>query len=232
MLVFFYQNLFDNLKHAYLNRFCVTFSDQRKAATGKDAARSRFTRKQSKLKQQLKKTANKLKIAKGDNSNKTAKSPSSVKGKPVFNKEGNVVFSKFDFINSGSSDKPSAGSGKNYKKLLQASEKQRQKLELLEQSDKNNASAVKEQTAWKKAVQKASGVKVKDNPELLKKSIKRKEKLKNKSRKQWEERSKQVQQKMDKRQEKRKRNIGKKKQSRIDKKVNKAKKKGRIIPGF
>ena len=143
-----------------------------------------------------------------------------------------MVFSKFDFVDSEDREKTKSVSGKNYKKLLQSTEKEQRKLQVLEETNKDEANTAKEKAAWKKAVQKADGVKLKDNPELLKKALKRKEKRKNKSRKQWDERNKQVQLKMEKRQEKRQKNIGKKKQSRVDKKINKAKQKGRIVPGF
>lgn len=41
---------------------------------------------------------------------------------------------------------------------------------------------------WKKAMDKASGMKVKDDPKLLKKAIKKRDDLKNRHRKKWQER--------------------------------------------
>ena len=154
-------------------------------------------------------------------------------GKPIYNKEGKMVFSKFDFSASGVNQTPSGGSkGKDYKKLLQKIEHDKSKLEQLKERDADAAKVAMEKASWKKVLQKAEGVKVKDNPELLKKSIKRKDKRINRSKKDWSERQTKVEEKIKARQDKRKANVDKKKKGRIDKKIKKAKKKGRIVPGF
>lgn len=75
-------------------------------------------------------------------------------------------------------------------------------------------------------------LKVKDDPVLLKKSMKKEEKLKQHSQKKWQERVAHVAEQQQKRQDKRKKNIQAKKQTKVDRKIKLAKKKGRIISGF
>ena len=79
---------------------------------------------------------------------------------------------------------------------------------------------------------RAEGKKVKDNPELLTKSLKRKEQKKRKHQKDWSERKNKLEKKAKDKQEKRNKNLKARKQTRIDNKIKKAKKKGRAIPGF
>ncbi|CAD5124961.1 DgyrCDS13203 [Dimorphilus gyrociliatus] len=156
-----------------------------------------------------------------------------IKPKPIFNKEGNLVFSKFDFVTSkADAEKKKSTGNKDYKKLLKRVEKNKQKLQKLKETDSVKAKTVEEKEKWRKVMDKAKGVKVKDDEKLLKKSLKRKEKKKDKSGKEWKKRKDAEKQKLDQRIKKRNENLKKRKEGRIKKKVNKAKKKGRIIPGF
>jgi len=50
------------------------------------------------------------------------------------------------------------------------------------------AQAIEESTAWKTALDRSTGVKVKDDPSLLKRSIKKMERKKKLSKKKWEDR--------------------------------------------
>ena len=164
----------------------------------------------------------------------TPKSKFGTSVKPVFNKEGKMVFSKFDFTDNvrPQTQKSDLPTGSNYKQLLQKVQKRKEKMQDIQSKDAEKASKIKQKMAWKTALSKAEGVKVKDNPELLKKAIKKKEQKKEKRKRDWTERKEKVDEQMKKKQDKRQRNIKKKKQARIDKKIKKAKKKGRIIPGF
>jgi len=155
--------------------------------------------------------------------------PKVPKPKPVFNSEGKMVFSKFDFSEIGVKKKLPK-SQNDPKKLLQQLQQKKEKLKQLEDSgDKEKAEDINEKDAWKSALAKACGEKIKDDPELLKRTIKRNEQKKNYSAKKWNSRIENVQKSVQERQEKRRDNIMKKKK---EKKVNKLKKKGRVISGF
>jgi len=161
--------------------------------------------------------------------------------KPVFNKNGQMVFSKFDFTAdktiSSKKHKDSKltvtnAKPKDYKKLLKKLQEEREKKELLKQTEPEKASELELKSKWKSAIDKAAGVKIKDDVDLLKKSVKRIEKKKEKSKKNWEERTKSVEQQKKKLQDKRKKNMDKRKEKNKETKMKKLKKKGRILPGF
>lgn len=73
---------------------------------------------------------------------------------------------------------------------------------------------------------------VKDDPELLKRTIKRMEQQKKRSSKKWDSRIEGVQKKKQERQQKRQENISKRKKDKKTNKLKKASKKGRVIPGY
>ena len=154
--------------------------------------------------------------------------------KPIYNKDGNIVYSKFDFCqsNSDSVDSKNKVAKKDYHKLLQKMEKRKEKEKSLESTDTKAAVAFKEKNQWKSALQKAEGVKVKDDAELIKKSVKRQQKMKQRSGKKWEERKERTEKMQQDKQDKRHANIKKRKETKTSKKIAKAKKKGRIVPGF
>ena len=86
--------------------------------------------------------------------------------------------------------------------------------------------------AWENAINKASGVKVKDNIELLQKTIRRREGAKKKSTKEWTSREEKVKEKEKEKIAKRNENLAKRKKDKKEKKTKKLIKKGRIIPGI
>lgn len=90
---------------------------------------------------------------------------------------------------------------------------------------------LKERDAWNNVLAKAEGVKVKDNMELLKKTIARKERQKKVSKTKWEERKSTLEKTKKEKQDKRMNNLLKKKQEKKEKIKKKAIKKGRYIPG-
>ncbi|XP_014610779.1 PREDICTED: surfeit locus protein 6 homolog isoform X1 [Polistes canadensis] len=154
------------------------------------------------------------------------------KPKPVFNSEGKMVFSKFDFSEIGTKKK-SLKSEKDPKKILQQLQQKSEKLKELEQSgEKDKVEEIKEKEAWKTALARANGEKVKDDPDLLKRTIKRQELQKKRNSKKWESRLESVQKSKQERQDKRQDNISKRKKEKKTNKLKKASKKGRIIPGF
>lgn len=158
--------------------------------------------------------------------------PKIPRAKPVFNSEGHMVFSKFDFSEIGAKKKPPK-TEKDPKKVLEQLKQRKEKLKELEQSgEKEKAEEMKEKEAWKAALAKAGGEKVKDDPDLLKKTIKRQEQKKKQSSKKWESRVENVKKGIRERQDKRQDNIAKRKKDKKMNKLKKASKKGRIIPGF
>ncbi|XP_070171205.1 surfeit locus protein 6 homolog [Polyergus mexicanus] len=158
--------------------------------------------------------------------------PKVPKPKPVFNSEGKMVFSKFDFSEIGVKKKLPKNQN-DPTKILQQLQQKKEKLKQLENlGDKEKVEDIKEKDAWKSALAKASGEKVKDNPELLKRTIKRKEQKKKRSTNKWNSRVENVQKSIQERQEKRQENIMKRKKEKKLNKLKKATKKGRIISGF
>lgn len=152
--------------------------------------------------------------------------------KPVFNRDGKMVFSKFDFSGLGST-KNDKKVEKDPKKILKNLEKQKARIAEMEQSgDKEKAKEVKQKHAWKMALAKSEGLKVKDDPILLKKTIKKQEQKHKDSAKKWKVRQDGVNKAQEIRQQKRTENIEKRKKEKKNKKLKQASKRGRIIPGF
>lgn len=161
--------------------------------------------------------------------------------KPILNNNGEIVFSKFDFtadktlVKNKSKDEKltiTNAKPKDYKKLLKQLQEKREKVEQLKQVEPEKANEIEMKSKWKSAIDKASGLKVKDDIGMLKKAVKKIEKKKEKSRKNWEERKKEVEMKKNKVQDKRNKNIEKRKQKKKENKMKKLRKKGRILPGF
>ena len=165
----------------------------------------------------------------------TLKKESVQKGKSptkpsIVTESGKVVYSKFDFINPS---EPSTFERKKKGKeksdlhtLLAKAEKQQKKLEILKQTDEEKGKELEANINWKRALKKAKGEKLKDNPEQLKRTIKRKQKKKEQSKKKWNAKTDQVKMNMQKRQQSRQRHI----QAKIDNK--KARKMKKRKPGF
>ena len=194
------------------------------------AEKKRLKRRLSKAKLRQRRKAAKQKtkehLSVGDTSVKSETVP-----KKVFNKDDKMVFSNFEFneVNrkkrSTSTDVPT---GKNYKVLLKRAKKKKANVSEVEVKDKEQAREMTTKEVWKSALLKAKGVKLKDDPELLKKAMKRREQKKKSSQQKWEERKKMLEKQVNDRQDKRTKNIAKKKEGRANKKVQKAKKRGRV----
>ncbi|CAK9812835.1 Surfeit locus protein 6 homolog [Anthophora quadrimaculata] len=159
-----------------------------------------------------------------------AEVPKVPRPKPVFNSEGKMVFSKFDFSEIGTKKKPPK---KDPKRILLEIKQKKEKLREMEQSGEvEKAQNFKEKDAWKSVLAKASGEKVKNDPDLLKRTIKRKEQKKKHSAKKWESRLENVQKGIRERQKKRQDNIMAKKKEKKLTKLKRAAKKGRVVAGF
>lgn len=120
--------------------------------------------------------------------------------------------------------------GKNYKQLLGRVEARKAKVEQLREKDEGKAREMEEKMKWTNMLYKAEGLKIKDNEDMLRTSLKKKEKRRDQKKKQWNKRSETVAEKMQKRQAKRRRNIDKQKKGKMEKKKNRARKKGRVLP--
>ncbi|KAF3701867.1 Surfeit locus protein 6 -like protein [Channa argus] len=120
--------------------------------------------------------------------------------------------------------------GKNYKQLLSRVEARKAKLEQLREKDAGKAREMEEKMKWTNMLYKAEGIKIKDNEDMLRTSLKKKEKRKAQRKKNWNKRSENVIEKMQQRQDKRRKNIQKHKQVKTEKKKDRARKKGRVLP--
>jgi len=161
--------------------------------------------------------------------------------KQILNRNGQVVFSKFDFTADKTLKTKPAKHGqekaprenpKDYKKLIKKLQDKREHIEQLKISEPDKAMEMETNDKWKTALDKASGVKVKDDVNLLKKALKKVEKKKEKTKRDWADRVKDVKKIKDKAQEKRQKNIDKRREKTKENKMKKLKKKGRIMPGF
>ena len=140
---------------------------------------------------------------------------------------GNVKFNKFILSESDNVKKQEC----DPKSLLAKLEKKQLKIKKLElKGNKKKLTEIVTKEVWDTALQKVEGAKIKDNIELLKKSVAKIKNRKNKSKKKWEEREKHLKLKKDETQKKRQDNINKKKNERSKKRTKILIKKGRILP--
>merc|ERR1711931_544037 len=142
------------------------------------------------------------------------------------NNSNDVVFSKFDFATSVKERDPKKKKKKkDLKQLLTIAETKQNELKLLEETDAEKAKETKAEMCWDSALQKASGTKIKDNPKLLKKTLKRKEKEKSKSEKVWKDRVDNVEKKKEEKQKLRKQHLKERREAGNGKKKGGGKKK-------
>ncbi|XP_067854683.1 surfeit locus protein 6 isoform X2 [Heptranchias perlo] len=198
--------------------------------------RKKRKRKELQMKKEQEKTVQEESIA--------AKTQDGEKKDMVEKTEEQIIFNKVDMSSEVVKDKKlkqkekrqnvkggiTPLTGKNYKQLLSRLEAQKNKIEELKSKDENKAKEVEAKMKWTNVLYKAEGLKIKDNEEMLKASLKRKEKRKAQRQKSWGKRTEHVVEKMQLRQNKRLANIKKKKNAKIEQKKDKARKKGRILP--
>lgn len=120
--------------------------------------------------------------------------------------------------------------GKNYKQLLSRVEARKTKLEQLREKDEGKAQELENKMKWTNMLYKAEGLKIKDDEDMLRASLKKKEKNRTQRQKKWNQRSENIVEKMQHRQDKRRRNLQKQKKAKTEKKKNRARKKGRVLP--
>lgn len=212
--------------------------DQRKAT--KQNGNSKSERKKAKQEKLLKKQklvnlkqtmANELK--KQDSSSKKIKvknDPDKVQtnSNTVYNKEGKIFFSKIQI----EGEKKRKVVDTNPQSNLQKLKAQKKKiLELVGSGDKMKAKEEKVKVLWKAAFEKTDGLKIKDNAEILKKTIKKRKVEKKKSKSKWAERKQKVSEKQATLQKKREDNLNKRKTDKQKKNLKHAVKQGRFIKG-
>lgn len=206
------------------------FQRKRKAAENGKADEQHPRKKKSKKEVKEK---NNQKIASSFKDSKSFGKQDSPPSNKVLNDSGEVVFSKFDFLETKKAPRPGT-KVKNYSKLLAKAEARKKKLETLTKEDGEKAKEFKEKHSWSQAIEKAEGVKQHDDPKLLKKAMKKREKVKTKSKKQWKERMDHQKKQTDDKQKQRQKNIKErieaKKGKKEGKKTSKGNKKHR--PGF
>ncbi|KRT83305.1 hypothetical protein AMK59_4378, partial [Oryctes borbonicus] len=143
------------------------------------------------LKNKLKKKIKREKRSTIQKGNKPDKVDDKIKVKtqetqPVFNKDDKIIFSKIDFAGL---DNKKHKKTSNPKKILDDVRQTNDKVQKLkEQGEIEKATEIKSKTSWKNALARAEGIKVKDDPVLLKKSIQKLEQKKRSSKKKWENR--------------------------------------------
>ena len=168
------------MKHATsLKRKAEDQGDNHEGEThaSKRALRKKEKEERKQLKQQerlaAKSDAEKIKVDKPAHSLPT-ESPSKSEG---------VVFSKFDFVKAEREDQKAKKLTRV--QLLEKAERDAQKLAELKVKNPSKAEEVMQQKSWEKAIVKAEGGKVYDDPKLLKNAIKTQKHKKEKSRKEW-----------------------------------------------
>jgi hypothetical protein len=100
---------------------------------------------------------------------------------------------------------------------LKKAESFNEQVASLKVTDKAAAEKMLQDKAVDAAMKRAQGIKVKDDPNLLKKALKRQEREKRKSQKAWKARSKELTQTKDKRLQKRNDNIAAAKERKLSK---------------
>jgi hypothetical protein len=148
-----------------------------------------------------------------------------------------VLYNKLDFgtgEGQGYKRKKKKGSN-NLKQLLLKAEESQKKIKEITERDTEKGEELAEKMKWRQTLDKAKGIQNKDNPILLKKSIKKQEKRKKQSLKKWTERKENQDHMKNKKQDKRHKNIQERieaKKAKVSKtKAKRGKKKIRVLRG-
>lgn len=186
---------------------------------------------QNKIKRK-KKIHEKIKSEKKPNGNVEKLNEKSSKINGSISSKAKLVFNRINFLGEETKS-VSPSTSTNAKVVLDEIKTKHEMYEEMEKSGETiKAKKLKEQDAWNNVLAKAEGIKVKDNVELLKKTIARKEKQKKVSKTKWEERKNMLEKTKKEKQDKRTNNLLKKKKENKEKNKKKAIKKGRFIPGI
>jgi Surfeit locus protein 6 len=168
------------------------------------------------------------KAPKDNKGSKIKEDPDETPAKKTFNQEGKLFFSKVQL--EGEKKKKKKGQDTNPQNNLLKIKSQKSKIKgLIASGDKEKAKEEKQKMLWQSAFDKTEGIKVKDNEEILKKTIKKRKNIKKKSKEKWGERKQKLDEKQSQKQKKREENLNKRKTDRKKTKLKNAAKKGRVF---
>lgn len=205
---------------------------QQQTDVDRAAKRQRSKDKSKEPKKRVKTTTKEWKATPSnvENSTSTTEKPSIVPNQ--------ITFGRFEFKPEDSVDIDS----KKKKKGKKQPTKQKQLINQLKQveNEQNEINRLKEENPeegkallrskhWKTALAKAKGEKIRDNPQLLRKTIKKQAKLRERSAKKWKKNKSETDKRMKERQEKRQSNLQKRKDDKKAKIKKRLIKKGRLI---
>lgn len=120
--------------------------------------------------------------------------------------------------------------GRNYRQLLERLQARRGRLEELRARDEGSARQLEARVQWTNLLYKAEGVRIRDDEDLLRAALQRKEKRRAQRQRRWEKRSARVVQQMQQRQDTRRQNLRRKKAARAERRLQRARRKGRVLP--
>ena len=148
-----------------------------------------------------------------------------------------ITYSRFEFNNENSIDtnlkkKKSKKFQSKRKKLLNTLkqvESEQNEMNRLQEENPDEGELILRSKHWKTALAKAKGEKLRNNIQLLRKSIKKQSKHRKQSAKRWQQNKFEIEKRMKERQEKRQTNIQKRKDDKKAKLKKKLIKKGRLV---
>ena len=148
-----------------------------------------------------------------------------------------ITFGRFEFntdnaIETNSKKKKGKKPQTKEKQLvntLKKLEDEQNELTRLHDENPDEEKAILRSKHWKSALAKAKGEKVRDNPQLLRKSIKKQQQLRTRSAKKWKKNKSETDKRMKERQDKRTTNLQKRKDEKKAKIKKRLIKKGRLI---
>lgn len=100
-------------------------------------------------------------------------------------------------------------------------EQHQKRLKELQEADPTKAGEIATKQSWQKAMQRAEGQKILDNPQLLKKKIKRIERSKRKSEREWKERNEEVTRSIKEQQDRRNKNLADRAKKKLERRREK-----------
>ena len=148
-----------------------------------------------------------------------------------------ITFGRFEFNTEDSIDKKSKkNKGKKFqtkqkqlKTTLKKVEAEENELNRLQEENPEEGKELLRSKHWKTALAKAKGEKIRDNPQLLRKTIKKETKRRQQSAKKWQQKKVETDNRMKERQDKRQTNLQKRKDDKKAKIKKNLIKKGRLI---